>query len=817
LEDTNLEELPGVGPAIAERLREAGYRTVSSLAVATVEELREIAEVGEAQARKIIEAAKQRADIGKFLTGEEALRLRKELGWITTSSKQLDTLLGGGVPTRAVTEVFGEFGTGKCVSGDTPVYYLNDEKPHLTSIEEAYEHYRRIFGERRFDAGTVVPTPNVKVLSFFGGRLQPSGASYLYREKVRWLLEIRTRRGRVLRLTSRHRLLTLTEGGLEWVPAGELRAGAPVAVPASLPQAPASSGLSPEDGYFLGLYVAGGSGPEIFTSNEKIADWVKSYLGRRFGFSPTLHQDRRRERAVNHLVLRKPVLEFLGELAECSAAEKFVPQEVLGSPEEVVRHFLAGYLEGDGSLGQTIELSTKSRRLFVGLSYLLLRIGVHATALRGEGRYRLFIGGEERAKIGELPFQSTPSFSLPSSRSVYFGYPAVLAEFLRKTYRETFGGGRGPLKKGVGRRSCGGETFYHVLTRSRAGRDQTFINRKTLLRIRDLFLEQLNLFRRWKERAERLDSHTELKELAGELPFPLRSITPRLDVKSRSAGDYLSRESPRRLPSVREALVAEIESRGKKLEEAISTLEAVLELGWDVIEEVEEVEHNDYVYDFVVPAGHCFVGGHQPTLLHNTQLAHQLCVNVQLPEERGGLGGKAAFIDTENTFRPERIQDMARAAELDEMEAVRNIFFARAYNTDQQLLLAEKVEELTEKEPIKLVVVDSLTSLFRGEFVGREALAARQQKLARHLLVLHRLSELRNLAVFVTNQVQARPDMFFGDPTRPIGGHVLAHSVTTRVYLRRSKANKRIARVVDSPCLPEGEAIFSVSEAGIRD
>ena len=801
MEDTNLEELPGVGPAIAERLREAGYRTVSSLAVATVEELREIAEVGEAQARKIIEAAKQRADIGKFLTGEEALRLRKELGWITTGSKQLDNLLGGGVPTRAVTEVFGEFGTGKCVSGDTPVYYLNDEKPHLTSIEEAYEHYRGLFGERRFDAGTVVPTPNVKVLSFFGGRLQPSEASCLYREKVRWLLEIRTRRGRVLRLTSKHRLLTLTEGGLEWVPAGKLRAGAPVAVPASLPQPPASSGLSPEDGYFLGLYVARGSGPEISTSNEKLAEWVRSHLERRFSLSPALHREGRGGRAVNRLVLGKPALEFLGELAECDAAEKFVPPEVLGSPEEVVRHFLAGYLEGDGSLGQTIELSTESGRLFTELSYLLLRIGVHATAVRGEGRYRLFIGGEERVKIGELPFKSIPSFSPPSSRSVDFGYPAELAELLRKTYGETFGG----------------ETSYHLLTGGRVGRDQAFLDRETLLRIRDLFLEQLKRFGEWKERAKRAGSRAELRELAGELPFPLRSITPRLGVESRSASSCLSGESPRGLQAVREALVAEIEGREKKLEEAVSTLQAVLELGWDVIEEAREVEHNDYVYDFVVPEGHCFVGGHQPTLLHNTQLAHQLCVNVQLPEERGGLGGKAAFIDTENTFRPERIQDMARAAELDEMEAVRNIFFARAYNTDQQLLLAEKVEELTEKEPIKLVVVDSLTSLFRGEFVGREALAARQQKLARHLLVLHRLSELRNLAVFVTNQVQARPDMFFGDPTKPIGGHVLAHSVTTRVYLRRSKANKRIARVVDSPCLPEGEAIFSVSEAGIRD
>ncbi len=200
-----------------------------------------------------------------------------------------------------------------------------------------------------------------------------------------------------------------------------------------------------------------------------------------------------------------------------------------------------------------------------------------------------------------------------------------------------------------------------------------------------------------------------------------------------------------------------------------------------------------------------------------TQLAHQLCVNVQLPPDRGGLEAKAIFIDTENTFRPERIQDMARGLDLDPREVLKNILIARAYNTDQQILLAEKAEELAEREEVKLLIIDSLTSLFRAEFVGRETLAARQQKLARHLLILHRIAELRNLAIFVTNQVQARPDMFFGDPTKPIGGHVLAHSVTTRVYLRKSKGNKRIARVVDSPNLPESEALFSVVEAGVRD
>jgi len=200
-----------------------------------------------------------------------------------------------------------------------------------------------------------------------------------------------------------------------------------------------------------------------------------------------------------------------------------------------------------------------------------------------------------------------------------------------------------------------------------------------------------------------------------------------------------------------------------------------------------------------------------------SQLGHQLCVNVQLPPEQGGLNGRAVYIDTENTFRPERILSMAAGAELDPEEALRNILVARSYNTDQQLLIAEKAEELIEKEGVRLMIIDSLTSHFRAEFVGRGTLADRQQKLARHLLVLHRIADLKDIAVFVTNQVQARPDLFFGDPTRPIGGHILGHSATTRVYLRKSKGGRRIARVVDSPNLPEGESIFMITENGIRD
>ena len=190
-----------------------------------------------------------------------------------------------------------------------------------------------------------------------------------------------------------------------------------------------------------------------------------------------------------------------------------------------------------------------------------------------------------------------------------------------------------------------------------------------------------------------------------------------------------------------------------------------------------------------------------------TQIAHQLAVNVQLPEEQGGLNGSAIIIDTENTFRPERIAEMATAVGLEPEEALRNIHVARAYNSNHQMLLVEKATELAEElkdtdKPVRLLIIDSATAHFRTEYVGRGTLADRQQKINKHLHDALRFGDLFNAAVMITNQVQARPDVFFADPTKPVGGHIVAHTATFRVYLRKSKGEKRIARLVDSPYLP---------------
>ncbi|MCX8171015.1 MAG: DNA repair and recombination protein RadA [Candidatus Bathyarchaeota archaeon] len=200
-----------------------------------------------------------------------------------------------------------------------------------------------------------------------------------------------------------------------------------------------------------------------------------------------------------------------------------------------------------------------------------------------------------------------------------------------------------------------------------------------------------------------------------------------------------------------------------------------------------------------------------------TQICLMLSVTAQLPCERGGLEGKVVFIDTEGTFMPERIYQIASGLGLDPREVARNIFVARAYNSSHQCLLIDKLFTLCPENNVKLVVVDSMISHFRGEYIGRETLSERQQKLNQYLHKLLRLAEAYNLAVVITNQVQANPAAFFTDPNRPAGGNIMAHACTHRVYLRRGSKNIRVAKIIDSPYLPEREAHFIITEKGIAD
>ena len=200
-----------------------------------------------------------------------------------------------------------------------------------------------------------------------------------------------------------------------------------------------------------------------------------------------------------------------------------------------------------------------------------------------------------------------------------------------------------------------------------------------------------------------------------------------------------------------------------------------------------------------------------------TQICLMLSVTAQLPYDQGGLEGNVAFIDTEGTFMAERVYQIVSARGLDPQAVAKNILVARAYNSSHQCLLIDRLFTLCPENNIKLVVIDSMISHFRGEYVGRENLPERQQKLNQYLHKLVRLSEAYNVAIVVTNQVQANPTAFFGDPNRPAGGNIMAHACTHRVFLRKGGKGTRIARVIDSPCLPEVPARFLISDKGVED
>ena len=199
-----------------------------------------------------------------------------------------------------------------------------------------------------------------------------------------------------------------------------------------------------------------------------------------------------------------------------------------------------------------------------------------------------------------------------------------------------------------------------------------------------------------------------------------------------------------------------------------------------------------------------------------SQICQQLCVTVQLPYERGGLEGGALYIDTENTFRPERIMQIAPFFNLDPKEALKRIIFAEAYTSSHQMMLLENADEVIKENNIKLIIIDSLTSHFRSEYIGREMLASRQQQLNKHLHKLIRLARAFNAAAVITNQVMAQPDVFFIKGVQPVGGHIIGHTSHTRVFLRKGKENIRIARLVVSPFLPEGEVPIKITVRGIE-
>ncbi|XP_062503605.1 DNA repair protein RAD51 homolog 1 [Corticium candelabrum] len=203
-----------------------------------------------------------------------------------------------------------------------------------------------------------------------------------------------------------------------------------------------------------------------------------------------------------------------------------------------------------------------------------------------------------------------------------------------------------------------------------------------------------------------------------------------------------------------------------------------------------------------------------------TQLCHTLAVTCQLPIDQGGGEGKALYIDTEGTFRPERLLAVAERYGLNGGDVLDNVAYARAYNSDHQTQLLLQASAMMAESRYALLIVDSATALYRTDYSGRGELSARQMHMARFLRTLLRLADEFGVAVVITNQVVAQVDgasMFTADPKKPIGGNIMAHASTTRLYLRKGRGETRICKIYDSPCLPEAEAMFAINADGIGD
>ncbi|MEM1975949.1 MAG: DNA repair and recombination protein RadA [Candidatus Caldarchaeum sp.] len=284
--------------------------------------------------------------------------------------------------------------------------------------------------------------------------------------------------------------------------------------------------------------------------------------------------------------------------------------------------------------------------------------------------------------------------------------------------------------------------------------------------------------------------------------------------------------------SIATATVSELVAAGVDEEHAsriISAAREGIEIAWVTARELAEIKTNIGRITTGSTRLDLLIGGGVETQAiteffgefgsGKSQICHQLAVNVQLPVRRGGLDGSALYIDTENTFRPERVTSMANSLGLNADEVLERIIYAEAYTSDHQILLVEKADKVIKEKNVKLIIVDSLTSHFRSEYLGRQLLPERQQKLNKHMHKLIRLCRAFNIAAVVTNQVMSRPDDIFSTmAVYPIGGHIVGHTSHNRVFLRKVAGKPlRIARLVSSPYLPEGEAVFKITERGVED
>ncbi len=747
---SELEQLPGVGAATAEKLILGGYDTLLSVAVATPGEVVELTGVTELAARKMIQFARDKLEMG-FVSAEDVLVRRQGIGKINSGSSALDNLLGGGFETGAITEAYGAYGAGKsqlahslavnCIRqfpdahvifidtestfrperiidiakaqglepekvlkqikvarafnsllGTEKVCIMNDENFHLDPIADVVEKRAgRDITTFAFNPETGEMEP-VKVTALIEHELGQNNSLY----------KITTSFGREVTVTGSHSVfkgIRRGEGGKtvqrvkgNMRPVAEyanfLKRGDHIAIPRVLP-------VKEKNIANINLAETLASSGDVEIQKEIIASFQSSWQ-----LLNEVPKDMLKD--IKALKLRHTGKRLATDIPNFIELNK----DALWLLGFIIAEGDAQYNDRLVRLRLTSEpaLIEKAKRIieenFKVQSFIHKKRGFHAQTLLVPSRllclvmkYCFKLSIEKKAADKDLPDWL---FELPLSKLKHF--------------MAGFWDGDG----------------YHAASRPKNRLLFATSSRELANSVSSLLLR--------------------FGVVAGINPIRMKNAKSNWHTPYRVEAAGLNINNPLDLDRVTQNLNAPVWN----------------DLAFARIKSIEEVRLDPAtkVYDFEVNS------------------AGQPYQNFV-----GGFGGVIC------------------------------------HNSDHQMLLAEKIDDLIKKQSlnVKLVVVDSLTAHFRAEFIGRGTLADRQQKINKHMHTLMRLAELNNLCVYVTNQVMSRPDVFFGDPTEAIGGHIVAHASTYRLYLRRGKKGTRVAKMIDSPSLPEGEATFVLDISGVRD
>ncbi len=727
-DELTIEDLPGIGPKGAQKLREAGYVELMSIAAASAGEVAAACEIGEATAEKIIQAARQVLEMG-FKTAADVMERRQEVGRITTGSSSLDALLGGGVETQNITETYGAFASGKSQVGfqlavnvqlpesegglNGACLYVDSEatfRPErIKQMAEAkgldtdkvlknifvgkaynslpYNENVYILNDNEFhkeEIGKVVAErKDHKILTFAfepsTGKMHVTSVTALIKHRKpagEKFYKIRTKYGREVTVTGSHSLfkgVRVSKHGKVTVrmEANNMR-----------PYVVEASSLKKDD------YIAI---PKYLPMIEK--DIVEIDLSEKL---KNLHDE----------------IEFGKDTIKLKHTGRIYATEIprrLKVDEDLL--WLFGLILAEGNMqykNRFVRIRINSDHEFLIKAKDIIKRKFNVDAHLHLDIHLLLVSSRLFALILENCFGI--SASKKSAERVVpswiFQLPLDKLKHFIKGYWDGDGYHRKMKKRGK---------IIFCTSSKKLANDTAML----LLRFGVVgSIMEINLSNR-KNKKPSWNKHYRVEASGLNINNPLNLDKAVQSIKS---------------PYFNEIVFAKINN-------------------------IEEVELKDEeVYDFEV---------------HSDDKPFENFL--------GGFGGVCC------------------------------------HNSDHQVVLVDKAKELIREKNIRLIIVDSLMAHFRADYSGRGELAPRQQKLNRHIHALQKLADTYNVAVYVTNQVMARPDVMFGDPTAAVGGHIVAHGTGVRIYLRKSKANTRIARLIDSPYLPEGEAVFRVTEKGLED